>query len=94
MKTNETLTQTSDQIAASRVLTRCAPCLLIAKKSTRSATNTNATNKDHMSGEPMDCMTAFEVNGSASPRRSLMRERRDDVKDPRRVSLCRRCRGR
>ena len=59
MKTNDTPTQTSDQMAASRVLTRCAPCLLIAKKSTSSATSTNAANKDHMSGEPMDCMTAL-----------------------------------
>jgi hypothetical protein len=36
--------------------------LLIAKKSTNSATSTNAANKDHMSGEPMVCMTAFDMN--------------------------------
>ena len=60
MKTKDRPTQTSDQMAASRVLTRWAPCLLIAKKSTSSATSTNAANKDHMSGEPMDCMTAFD----------------------------------
>ncbi len=38
----------------------------------------------------MDCMTVSEVNGNASPSRSLMCERRDDVKGPRLVSLCRR----
>ena len=41
--TNETATQTRDQTAASLIETRCAPCLLIAKKSTSSATRRSAT---------------------------------------------------
>jgi len=36
-------------------------------------------------------MTAFEVSCSEPPRRSLICERRDDVKDPRLVLPCRRC---
>ena len=58
-KTKETATQTSDQTAASLIETRCAPCLLIAKKSTSSATTTKAANSDHIRGLPIDSMNAL-----------------------------------
>ena len=54
--TNETATHTSDQTVASRIDTLCAPCLFMARKSTSSATRTNAANSDHISGVPIEIM--------------------------------------
>src|SRR5262245_11847764 len=50
----------ADQIAASRVETRCAPCLLSAKKSTSSATTTTAAERDHRRGVPIDTADPFQ----------------------------------
>jgi hypothetical protein len=55
----------SDQAAASRIDSVCAPCLLIAKQSTSGATTTRAAKSVHISGVPMNGLEMPRLIGQA-----------------------------
>src|SRR5690606_19925215 len=57
MKTKLTATHTSDQMAASLMVTRWAPWRCKAKKSIQRAMKTKAANNDHINGVPVMAKT-------------------------------------